>query len=497
LLLAENLLLTLAGALLGVLIAVGGVRLLVSFAARYSPRANEIGLDRTTLVFALVLSVAMALLLSFMAALPREGKFSSWMSAGARRIGGTVRKQRLQRGLVIAQIAVSVILLAGAGLLTRTMIELSDVNTGLHAEEVLTLPVQLLQFGDGDFKRIAAADAKAKDDYDRMIREVRALPGVVSVGLGSTPPLRGSSVGLEVKAEGRTVAVGEATPRADLRTANPEYFRAAGVPLIKGRGFESTDGLTNGKVVILNQTLAERLFHGEDPIGKRVAWTGEVLRFTPFSPEWRTVVGVVGSTRDGGLDAEPPSAMFMPFAQELALGGVVIIRADSNAAGLAAAATRIARTIAPNVPIENVLTVSQIKDESVAPRRLNAELISLFGTLALVIATVGIAGVLAFSVSARTNEIGIRMSLGADRGRVQRMILGEGGILVVAGLALGVSVAYFAAGVLKGLLFGVAPHDPVTFVGVVLMMAVIGIVACWIPALRAARIDPAVAMRAT
>jgi ABC-type antimicrobial peptide transport system permease subunit len=189
--------------------------------------------------------------------------------------------------------------------------------------------------------------------------------------------------------------------------------------------------------------------------------------------------------------------MYMPFAQEMALGGGLIIRADSNVAALTAAATRIVKAIAPTVPLGKVQTVAQIKDESVSPRRLNAALVSLFGILAMIIAAVGIAGVLAFSVSARTNEIGIRMSLGADRGRVQRMILSEGGRLLIVGLALGVGGAYFAAGVIRGLLFGIAPHDPVTFVAVAAMMAAIGVAACWIPAARAARIDPAIAMRST
>ncbi len=176
------------------------------------------------------------------------------------------------------------------------------------------------------------------------------------------------------------------------------------------------------------------------------------------------------------------------------MGGLVI-RADSNVSALTAAATRIVRRIAPTIPIENVLTVSQIKDQSVSPRRLNAALVSSFGILALIIAAVGIAGVLAFSVSARTNEIGIRMSLGADGGRVQRMILSEGGVLLASGLVLGVVGAFFAARVIQGLLFGVAPHDPTTFIGVTVLMLAIGIVACWIPALRASRIDPAIAMR--
>ncbi len=173
-----------------------------------------------------------------------------------------------------------------------------------------------------------------------------------------------------------------------------------------------------------------------------------------------------------------------------------MIRADSDVAGLTAAATRVVRDIAPTAPIENVLTVAQIKDQSVSPRRLNAALISLFGILAVIIAAVGIAGVLAFSVSARTNEIGIRMSLGADSGRVQRMILREGGVLLAIGLVLGVAGAFLAGRLIQGLLFGVAPYDPITFIGVARMMAVIGIGACWLPALRAARIDPAITMRA-
>ena len=491
LLLVENLVLTLLGAALGVVIAISGVDLLVQLAERYSPRANEIALDVVALGFTLALAVSVALLLSFLAALPKEGTFAARISAGMQRMTGGLKKHRLQRALVVAQVSVSVILLAGAGLLTRTMIRLSEVNTGLRTEEVLTIPVPLLNPA-----RISpAADATNKELYERMRREIRALPGVVEVGLGSTMPLRASMLDFDVKVEGRAARVGEAVLHADFRTASPEYFRAAGIPLLRGREFTTTDWPGSARVVIVNQTLAERFFPGEDPIGKRIAFTGDVLRFTPISGDWRTVVGVVGNTQDGGLDAEPVPVAFMPFVQEFAMLGGLVVRADSNAAALATAATRIIRRIAPAVPIENVLTISQIKSESVAPRRLNAALISSFGILAVIIAAVGIAGVLAFSVSARTTEIGIRMSLGADRGRVQRMILREGGVLLAAGLVLGVAGAFVAARVIRGLLFGVAPHDPATFAGVALLMAVIGIAACWIPASRAARIDPAITMR--
>ena len=492
LLLAENLLLTFMGALLGVAIAVAGLRLLVTLAERYSPRASEIRLDATVLGFTLALAVALALVLSFISSLPSEGSLASWISAGVRRMSGSLRKQRLQRGLVVAQIAVSVVLLAGAGLLTRTMIQLSEVSTGLRTEEVLTIPLSLLD----PTKVSPETDAANKQLYQRMQREVGALPGVIEVGLGSTMPLRKSPIAFDLKVDGKPLAVGEAKPHADFRTASPEYFRAAGIPLLVGREFTTTDGPRAGKVVIVNKTLADRLFPGENPIGKRIAWTGEVLRFTPFSGDWRTIVGVVGNTQDGGLDAEPSGVVFPPFAQEFAVFGGLVVRTEGSASELAAAATRVVRRIAPTTPVENVLTVRQIKNQSLAPRRQNAALVSSFGILAVIIAAVGIAGVLAFSVSSRTNEIGIRMSLGADSGHVQRMILKEGGVLLALGLALGVGGAFFAARLIEGLLFGVTPHDPVTLIGVAAMMAVIGIGACWIPALRAARVDPAITMRA-
>ncbi len=492
LLLIENLLLAFTGALLGVVIAVGGVRLLTSLAERYSPRANEIRLDGVVFAFTLALSVTVALLLSFLAALPKEGSFAFMIQSGAHRMSGSLRSNLLQRGLVVVQIAVSVVLLAGAGLLTRTMLRLADVDTGLRTDAVLTMQLSLITRAER--RSNPAAVALAHERSDRMREEIAALPGVVAVGIG-TVPLRNSDVVFYVRGEGRPLAVGAAMQRADFRLAGPSYFRAAGIPLLQGRAFSTTDRRDfSSTVVIINQALASQLYPGEDALGKRIAWnSGTDLVFGDL----RTIVGVVGNTQDGGLDAEPRGAVFLPSGVSLLseLSGGLVIRADSNISALAAVATRIVRRIAPMAPIENVLTVAQIKDESVSPRRLNAALISLFGALAVLLAAVGIAGVLAFSVSARTNEIGIRMSLGADRGRVQRMILQEGGVLVAIGLVLGVVGAFFSAGVIRGLLFGVAPNDPITFFGVAALMAAIGLFACWVPALRAARIDPAITMR--
>ncbi len=493
LLLIENLVLTVLGAMVGMGVAIGGLRLLVSFMERYSPRANEISLDAPVLGFMVVLSAFVALLLSHLVALPREGTFAAHIVEGGHRLGGNPGRHRLQRALVVVQIATSVVLLSGAGLLTRTMLRLSEVDTGLATEEVLTLQVPLLTPAELMFD--PAADVRAKQRYEEMRQEMASLPGVIEVGVGSPGPLRRSTVRFDVKAESRPMAVGEVMPNAELRTASPEFFRAAGIPLVSGRGFAATDRQDSEMVVVINQTLADRLFQDEDPIGRRIAWTGDVLRFTPISGDWRTVVGVTATTRDGGLDVGPEPVVFVPFAQFLALGGSLVIRADSNVAALVPAATRIVRRIAPTAPIERVQTIAQIKDQSVSPRRVNAALVSAFGILAVIIAAVGIAGVLAFSVSARTGEIGIRMSLGADPRRIQRMVLREGGVLLISGLALGVAGAMIAAQVIEGLLFGVLPHDPATFIVVTLVMAVVGVTACWVPALRAARVDPAITIR--
>jgi predicted permease len=487
LLLVENLLLAGAGAILGLVVAVGGVGLLVSFAERYTPRANEIRLDGMVLGFTMLLTAAVAVILSFAPPLAREGALAAAITSGAGRSSAGGRRQRLQRALVVAQVAVSVVLLTGAGLLTRTMMRLAEVDSGLRGGEVLTMEVPF------DFE--ARTEVDAKERFERIQRELAAIPGVREVGVGSTIPLRAAMVQLEVKAEGRPLAAGEAIPRAEFRTVSPEYFEAAGIPLRQGRAFQSTDRKGSPLVVILNETLARKLFPDRDPIGQHVAWTGEVLKFIGVSGEWRTVVGVVGDTRDGGLDAEPFGVVFQPVAQEMLFGGGFVIRAERDAAALAPAAMRAVRGVSPEDPIENVLTIPQIRDQSVAPRRLNAVLVSLFGVLAVVIAAVGIAGVLGFSVSSRTREIGIRMSLGASAGLVQRMVLAQGGVLLAVGLALGVAASLLAARVMRGLLFGVEPHDPATLLAVAAMMAAVGIAACWIPALRAARIDPAVALR--
>ena len=492
LILVENLLLAFLGAALGTVIALGGVKPLASLAARYSPRSSEIELDAIVLGFAVTLSAVVALVLSLLAWTPIEERFASVIGGGTRRLTGSKSTQRLQRSLVVAQVAISVVLLTGAGLLTRTLTRLSEVDTGLRADKVLTMQVTLLSRNDGA-NHTAAAEARQR--FDDMRREIAALPGVTTVGIGSTLPLRTAGAVMDLDVEGRPLSPGESAPRADWRGADPNYFKAAGIPVLQGRTFATTDTPNEDSVAVINKTLADRLFPNANPIGRRIAFAGIVRALYPDLAKMRTIVGVVGNTRDGELESEPQPVVFAAVLSGFTSGGLVI-RTAGDPSALTAAATRVVRRIAPTALIENVMTIQQFKDRSISPKRLNAMLISSFGALALALAAVGIAGVLAFSVSARTNEIGIRMSLGADEARVERMILGEGGSLVIIGLVLGVSGALLAGRAIQGLLFGIAPNDPVTLVAAVVVMAVIGMVACWIPALRAARVDPLIAMRA-
>jgi predicted permease len=486
LLLAETGLLAALGAGLGVVLALFGLDLLVTFAERLTPRAAEIRIDAVVLVFAIVAGVGAALIFALLPSLRDQEEVGAALSRIGSRVSGT--GQRIQRVLIVGQVAATVIVLTAAGLLGRTLMRLNAVDTGVRMENTLTLEAPI------DFDGSSTEQMLGLQEETR--NRLASLPGVQEVGVGLNVPLRSSPVVLEIKAEGRPEEPGVPTPRAEYRTATPEYFRAAGIPLVAGREFALTDRLQAGRVAILNEVLADRLFPDRDPIGLRVAWTGDVLQFIGMSGEWRTVVGIVGDTKDAGPDEPPPMAMYEPLAQaDLAwFPGAYIIR-GSAAATLAPQATRIIRELSPDQPVERIATLDQIREETLAPQRLNAMLIGMLGILALVIAAVGIGGVLAFFVSQRTTEIGIRMSLGAAPTQVVRMVLSDGGLLLGVGIILGLVGSILPQRLLRGLLFDVAPQDPVTFTMVALSVICVGVGACALPALRAARIDPLVAMR--
>ena len=491
LLLVENLTLALVGGVLGVGVAFAALKLLVGFAAQFTPRANEIRIDGVVLAMGLLTSVVAAIALSFVSRLNGAGAPATPFGASRRTTLGR-RGLRFQRTLVVAQIAVCMVLLTGAGLLVRTLDKLQAVEDGVRAERVLT--VQLPH--DGPMEEMLFKQGEKQALYEQVRARVAAIPGVDIVALGSQVPLRQTIVDFDVKAENVVVPADKVIPHAMYKTVDVSYFTAAGIPLVAGRNFESTDRAGSARVVVLSESFARTLFGDVNPIGRRIAWTGPIMKFTPFSQEYRTVVGIVGDTRDEGLDGGPTATVYMPFAQEPVLFGSLVIRTKEAPELLQPAVMRAIREVAPTQLIVGVQTLEQIRDQAVAPRRLNAAFVASFGGLALVIAMVGIAGVLAFSVRSRTAEIGIRMSFGADAARVRRMVLGQGGALLAAGVVIGLAGALATARLLSGLLFGIGPHDPATFGVVALVLIAVGLAACWMPAARAARVDPAIALRA-
>ncbi len=488
LLLVEGVLLTVAGSALGLFVALVGTGVLTTFAARFTPRATEIALDGTVLAFTVGVAVLVAIALAWAPSLPGAtyGAGASLAAAGTRTTASK-RYRRMQSGLVVAQVALSVTLLTGAGLLVRTLTNLYSVDVGADLEGVLTVEVPVAGVG--------RASVESRQIYERMRSQIASLPGVMETGVGSTVPLRDNDFELEIKAEGVAPNPDEPTPRAEYRTATPEYFRATGIPLMSGREFESTDASGAPLVAIVNQALAERFFPGRDPVGQRIAWTGDVLNFIPVSGDWRTIVGVVGNTRSAALDAEVRPAMYQPFEQEEVFGGSLVVRANTDPNSLLVPTTRVVREVDPSVPIGKVGTLAELRDESVASQRINAVLVSGFGAVALLIAAVGLAGVLGFSVSQRINEIGVRMSLGAHPSQVRRMIVLEGTTLLLTGLVIGAIASVFASGVVEGMLFGVSRNDPTTLVGVTALMVVVGVTAAWVPAMRASNVQPVEALR--
>ncbi len=489
LLLTENLLLALMGAALGLLIAHRVVPLLTTFTWRYSTRAAEIRVDGAVLGFTLVIAGLAAAVLSFAPALASEKFLGASIASGGKRATASVKRRQLQRALVVTQVALSVMVLSSAGLLTRTVLQLSLVDSGINPRHLLTLEVP------NDFVG-AENDARMRAGFERAQNGLAAIPGVAAVGLGSSVPLGTTGIYAAITAENHERGISEPVAKAEYRAAGADYFKTSGIPVLRGREFATTDREGSARVVILNKALADRLFANEDPLGRRVAWTGEELKFKGISEDWSTVVGVVGNTRDGGLDSGPHPELFTPFDQATYPTGGFVIRTIGDPSSVAAAARSVLHELMPWAPVERVLTAEQLLDKDIAPRRLNAMLVGAFAILSLILVAIGIVAVLGASVAERTNEFGIRMSLGASAGRIRGMVAAEGGALIAGGLAIGMAGALALSRLMQSLVFGVSGHDPVTLVAATALLALTGIGACWIPAARAARVDVTAALKA-
>ena len=479
---AEGGLLALAGGLLGLGLAAGTMRLLAGFAARFTPRAGEIALDGEVLAFTLVVCVLTGLSFAVLPALPSRANLVTALKEGGTAVSGA-GSHRVRSSLVVAQVAVSMVLLVGSGLMLRSLLALQALDPGFDTQRVLTMTLDL------NWSRYTS-DELINGFHDRLHARLAGQPGVVATASSLTFPLDGHrrmNVGFVI--EGQPPAEAGAEPLGDLRAASPEYFHALGIPLVTGRFFTRDDGPDAPDVAIVNQTLARRYWARESALGRRIS--------ADSGKTWITIVGVVGDVRHYGLDSEPSDEVYLPFSQLPIREGTFLVRTSGDPAEMARRIGEEVLAIDPGQPLANLQTLEEVRGEALASPRLTTTLLLLFALLALGITAAGLGAVVAFSVSQRTQEIGVRMALGAGRAEVLGMVLKEGLRLVGLGLVLGVGAAVVLTRLMTGLLFQVEATDPLTFTGMALVLVVIAAAACLAPARRASTVDPMVALRTT
>ena len=488
-LLAESLLLCGAGAAVGVWSAQPLVAVLARYASRFSVRALDLTVDSSLLWVGAALAVVAAVILAFVPRLPSAGASNGLnLSSGSLRItGSTSRRQRI---FAVVQIAASFVLLTGASTVITTLIALQMAQTGLDTRHVLTVNVPVMSYGK--------SPQQVVDFYKECIRRIDALPGVSKTAFGMAVPWRDGGFGLQFSADGRVHAAGEEDPRAQWRVISPGFFASLGVPIIAGRDFDDLDG-QKGKepVVIVSETLAKRIFPNQDAVNRHVFWTDPVLRFAPgISGAPHRIIGVTADIDDQHLIPGPILTVYSSSEEGPVFGGHLFIHTSANPYSLVTPVTRLIRDMSADQPIEHAATLEDVRAEVLTPDRLNSLVFGVFAAVALTIALVGVAGVLAFSVSARTREFGIRLALGSQPQRLLKGVVTEGAVMAVAGVLAGAAFGYVAARLAGSYFFEVKMPGalPVILSAFVLLAA--AVVASWLPAARAARIDVIQALRA-
>jgi putative ABC transport system permease protein len=479
-LLTESVLLSLIGGVLGILLGWSSLHFVTSLLQKRLPQAIAIHLDARILVFALLLSLATGLVFGMAPVVQLiRGNLHDRLKQGGRQTAGG--GQRLRQVLVVGEIAISLVLLAAAGLLLRSMVSLFNVDKGFNSHHVITMAVRP--------SPVRYKEPKTEILYlQRILENVNSLPGVQAAGWVYTLPLTGNSTNGGIKIEGR---LGD-SPNVDKQYVEGNYFQAMSTPLLKGRFFDSRDNINSPRVVIVNQTLAQKVFPNQDPIGKRidVGWG---------DPGFSEIIGVVADAKQEALTADRRATTFMLYSQNAALmeyldTNLVVRTSQDPLSAVAAIRSRI-QQLDPNQPLADVKTMDDVLAESLAPQRAPAWLFGGFSAIALFLAAIGIYGVLSYFVVQRRQEIGVRMALGAQRSNVLRLILGQGARLIAIGIAIGIVGGVWAARALTSLLFGVKSTDLPTFIAVSVLLASLALVACAVPALRATRVDPLVVLR--
>jgi putative ABC transport system permease protein len=489
--LAETVLLALAGGAIGLSCAHFGVRLIMAFLADKLPRVVEVGLDLRVLAFTALVSLLTGIVAGVLPALRlTRADVNQALKQGLGRTDSDSSGHRTRKILVISEVALSLMLLFGAGLMIRSFQQLHRVNPGFDSRGVLTMTASVAN------AKFPSA-AQQISFFERVLQRVRTLPGVQSAGVVDDIPLNGNGSHQPIAIEGRpTVAMAD-QPEVDVRLISPGYMHSLHIPIVRGRDFDDTDVAGRPAAILISESMARQFWPGEDPIGKH-------LTMTFFPDAVREVVGVVGDVKLDGLDQARPSAtLYMPLDQlsAPATGGwnsfpmTLVVRSRANPAGIVSAVSNVVHEVDRDVPLRDILTMDDLVANSISQQRFNMLLLGAFAGLALLLAAIGIYSVLSYAVKRRVQEIGIRLALGASLRDVLRMVLVEGMKPTLLGVAIGLAGALALGQFLSSLIYGVRPTDPVTFLAVATLLAGVALVASIVPAYRATKVDPMVALR--
>ena len=483
--LTESLLLSVCGGAAGVLFAIWSLDLFVWLLPANTPRLGQIGVDATVLGFSLLLSLVTGIVFGLMPALTAtRTDLNELLKEGGKASGGGASLKRTLNALVVAEIALACVLLIGAGLAANSFVRVQQVEPGFNAERVLTMRLQVPE------NRYTTMN-ELNGFYARALERLAATPGIEAVALANNLPLsRANAV------RNATIESPRERRKVDFSVVSPAYFRALQLPLQRGRTFTESDTATSAGVVVIDETMARKYFAQEDAVGQRLRLGGE-------GNPWLEIVGVVADSKSNGLEATSYPGIYIPYQQrqttlvESLVGRrmTLLIRTASESSNYVAALRQALRELEPNQAVTDVQPLTQVLAESVAPQRFRTVLLSLFALVAVLLAGLGIYGVMNYSVSQRTREIGIRVALGAQTRDVLRLVLRQGLKLALIGVACGVAASLALTRLMKTLLFGVSTTDPLTFAGVALLLTFIAALACWLPARRAAKVDPMIALR--